>query len=235
MSAAAVSRGIAPAFIAVVLLASAGVTPLYAQAKPQPRASTAKPRQPRTVSIGGYGMLGNIRFTATESFDAVLGTSTGFIFGGGARVGLPFGGLFVDVGAWRFQGEGQRVFVFEDEVIPLGIPLEVTVTPIEISGGWRFSIRQLPKLSPYVAGGLTVMKYGETSDASSNADDVDETFSGYHLLGGAEYKITRWLGLAGEASWTTVPDSIGEAGVSAAFDETDLGGLTFRFKVTVGR
>ena len=122
-----------------------------------------------------------------------------------------------------------------DEVIPLGIPVDVTVTPIEISGGWRFRIRSLPKLSPYVAGGLTAMKYHESSDGSTSAEDVDETFSGYHLLGGAEYKITRWLGVAGEASWTTVPDAIGESGVSAAFDETDLGGTTFRFKITIGR
>jgi hypothetical protein len=50
-----------------------------------------------------------------------------------------------------------------------------------------------------------------------------------------EYKITRWLGLAGEASWSTVPDAIGESGVSEAFNETDLGGTTFRVKITIGR
>ena len=72
------------------------------------------------------------------------------------------------------------------------------------------------------------MKYHESSGSSTPADDVDDTFNGYHLLGGAEYKITRWLGVAGEASWTTVPDAIGESGVSDAFNETDLGGATFR-------
>lgn len=180
-------------------------------------------------------MFGNVFFTATESFDATLGTASGPIFGGGARVGLPWGGLFVDVGGWRFHGEGERAFVFDGEVIPLGIPIDVTVTPIEISGGWRFRIRSLPRLTPYAAGGLTAMKYHESSEGSTTADDVDDTFSGYHLLGGAEYKITRWLGVAGEASWTTVPDAIGESGVSAAFNETDLGGTTIRFKVTIGR
>jgi hypothetical protein len=79
------------------------------------------------------------------------------------------------------------------------------------------------------------MKYHESSDGSTSTDDMDETFGGYHLLGGAEYKITQWLGLAGEASWTTVPDAIGESGVSAAFNETNLGGTTFRFKLTIGR
>jgi hypothetical protein len=79
------------------------------------------------------------------------------------------------------------------------------------------------------------MKYRESSDGSTSNDDVDETFNGFHLLGGAEYKITRWLGVAGEASWTTVPDAIGESGVSEAFGETNLGGATVRFKLTIGR
>jgi opacity protein-like surface antigen len=109
------------------------------------------------------------------------------------------------------------------------------VTPLEISAGWRFRVRKLPKLIPYIAGGLTSMRYQETSDFSTPAEDVDESFGGYHLLGGAEYKITRWLGVAGEASWTTVPDAIGEAGVSEAFNETDLGGTTLRLKITIGR
>jgi opacity protein-like surface antigen len=235
MSAATMTRHFAPALLAIALFAPAGVTPAYAQAKPQPRASTTKPAPSRSVSIGGYATFGLISFTATESFDAILGTTSGPLFGGGARVGLPWGGLFADVGAWRFHAEGERAFIFDGEVIPLGTPVDVTVTPIEISGGWRFRIRSLPKLSPYVAGGLTAMKYRESSTGSTAAEDVDETFSGYHLLGGAEYKITKWLGVAGEASWTTVPDAIGESGVSAAFDETDLGGTTFRFKITIGR
>ena len=93
----------------------------------------------------------------------------------------------------------------------------------------------MPKLIPYVAGGFTSLKYQETSDFATPSEDVDESFNGYHVIGGAEYKITRWLGLAGEAAWSTVPDAIGESGVSDAFNETDLGGTTFRVKITIGR
>jgi hypothetical protein len=32
-----------------------------------------------------------------------------------------------------------------------------------------------------------------------------------------------------------VPDAIGESGVSKAFNETDLGGTTLRFKITIGQ
>jgi hypothetical protein len=227
--------------VMTVAMLGAGVSRAEAQQKPQekprPRpASTVKtPQKKRSVEIGGYGMFGNINFTASESFDAIVGSSSGPIYGGGARIGVPYGGLFIDVGAWRYGADGERVFVANDQVFHLGIPLQITVVPIEFSGGWQFHIRKLPKLLPYVAGGLTSMSYKETSDFATDAENVDERFTGYHLFGGAEYKVTRWLGIAGEATWTTVPDAIGEAGVSASFNETDLGGTTFRFKITVGR
>ena len=56
-----------------------------------------------------------------------------------------------------------------------------------------------------------------------------------HRFSADQGAILRWLGVAGEASWSTVPDAIGDSGVSAAFDETDLGGTTFRVKITIGR
>lgn len=192
--------------------------------------------QSRGVDIGGYAMVGGINFTAQDSFAVVLGRSGGLILGGGGRIGLPVGGLFVDLGAWRFRGNGERAFVTaENEVFPLGIPLQVTVTPIEITAGWRFHMRRLPKLLPYVGGGLTAMKYEESSDFATESENAEERFTGYHVMGGVEYKVTRWLGMAGEASWTTIPDALGEAGASKVFDETDLGGATIRFKITIGR
>jgi opacity protein-like surface antigen len=233
MSGATIARRLTLTVASIAWLASAGATAAYAQAKPRLRTTSARPV--RSVEIGGYAMVGKINFTAAESFDAILGAPSGSVIGGGARVGLPWGGLFVDLGAWRFHGTGERAFVFNNEVIPLGIPVDVKVTPIELTGGWRFRLRRLPKLVPYAGGGFTSMTYRETSDFSTATEDVDETFNGYHVLGGAAYKISRWLGVAGEASWTTVPEAIGKTGVSDAFDETDLGGTTFRIKITIGR
>ena len=227
----------APALFAILLLASPCAERASAQTKPRPAA--ARPKPAGGIQIGGYAMFGRINFAAVDSFDAILGESSGPIFGGGARVGLPVrvpsGGLFVDVGAWQYRGDGERVFVNNGQTFPLGVAVEITVTPIEIGAGWQFKLRKLPKLLPYVGGGFTSMLYKETSELSSAGEDVDEHFTGYHLGGGAEYKITRWLGVAGELAWTTVPDSIGEGGVSEAFNETDLGGTTFRFKITIGR
>jgi opacity protein-like surface antigen len=211
--------------------------PKKPEQKPPPRATTTSrpPVKKGGVQIGGYGMFGNISFAARDSFEAITGGSSGPIYGGGARVGVPFGGLFFDVGAWQYKVDGERVFPFGDQIFKLGIPVQISVVPVELSAGWQFRFRKMPKFTPYVAGGLTSMSYKETSDFATDAENVDDRFAGYHLLGGAEFKLTKWLGVAGELAWTTVPDAIGEDGVSAAFDETDLGGTTFRFKITIGQ
>ena len=186
-------------------------------------------------SIEGYASFGNITFTAAESFETITGSSSGPLVGGGVRIGLGLGGLFFDVGAWRFRTEGERVFVYDDEVFPLGIPVDITVTPLEISGGWKFRIRRLPALVPYVAAGFTSTQYKETSDFATTGENVDAIYGGYHVIGGAQYKIRRWLGVGGEASWTTVPDAIGQSGVSQRFSDSDLGGTTVRLKIMIGR
>jgi hypothetical protein len=186
------------------------------------------------IDIKGYGLVGGMSFAASESFDAVLDTSSGVIFGGGAEVGLPWGGLYFGVGAWRFSEEGERVFVSGSEVFRLGIPLTIEVTPIEVTGGWRFK-NVSPRFVPYVGAGWSSYAYNETSDFAEAGDDVDDRFSGFHILGGAEFKLTRWLGVGGELAWTTVPDALGTGGASRAFDETDLGGVSYRLKISVGR
>lgn len=225
-------RRLSFACITTALLAAVAV-PVDAQTRSKPRPATA--RSWRSIQIGGYATFGRVDFTARKSFDAILGTHTGPVFGGGARIGLPFGGLFVDIGASRFRAPGERAFIANNTIYSLGIPVEATVTPIDIGAGWQLRIPRVPKLIPYAGGGLTKMRYRETSDFSTGPEDVDEMFNGYHLIGGAEYKITRWLGIAGEAAWTTVPDALGDGGVSDAFNETDLGGKTFRLKITIGR
>ena len=225
-----------PLLALLILLASA--TETFAQAKPRPRTPPPPPPS-RAVEIGGYGMFGLMNFTAADSFEVTLGEPSGSIFGGGGRIGLPwrvsFGGPFVDAGAWRFSGDGERVFVFEGQEFDLNIPLEVSITAFELSGGWQFRIPRMLQLRPYAGGGYSSYGYKETSQFAAAGEDVEDRFGGFHLSGGAEYKITRWLGIAGELNWTTIPDAIGESGVSAEFDETDLGGTSFRFKVTIGR
>lgn len=213
-----------------IAIASAAIAILLAL----PRAAAAQTAF-TAPGIEGYATFGNITFAAAESFETITGSSSGWLVGGGVRIGLGLGGLFFDVGAWRFRTEGERVFIYDDEVFPLGIPVDIAVTPLEISGGWKFRLRRLPKFVPYVAAGFTSLQYQETSDAAMTGENADASYSGYHLIGGAEYKVRRWLGVGGEASWTTVPDAIGDSGVANRFSDSDLGGTTLRLKVTIGQ
>ena len=194
----------------------------------------------RTVGAQGFGFrgfgdVGGTRFAAAQSFDAVLGTHSGIEFGGGVEGVFP-SGVFVNLRASRFQKDGGRVFVLNDQVFDLGIPTTVRVIPVQVTGGYRFKVGRRTVV-PYLGGGVGWFRYSETAEFAEAGEDVSETFTGYHFLGGAEWRMSRNIGVSGEAEWSIVPDALGQnpSGVSAAFDETDLGGITFRVKIVVGR
>ncbi len=187
-----------------------------------------------SVGIRGYASFGTTIFSASDSFDAVLDTHTLPTFGGGVEV-LLREHIFVGVGVWRASQDGERVFVGPDnEVFKLGIPLEVRITPLEVTGGWRFT-NLSRRFVPYVGGGFSSFQYSETSETDSDDDDLDDRFSGGHILGGVDVRLRSWLGVTGEVVWTSIPDAIGASGASQAFDETNLGGTSIRVKVVVGR
>jgi hypothetical protein len=197
--------------------------------------AASTPAAAQGIDIRGYGLFGGTTFAASESFEAVLGSAGGPVFGGGAEVGLPVGGLYFGVGAWRYSDDGERVFVTDRQVFPLGIPVSVEITPIEITGGWRFRGFS-SRIVPYAGGGWSTVAYKETSSFAAAGEDVDERFSGYHLLGGVDVRLTPWLGIAGELAWSSVPDALGGPGsVSEQFDERDLGSTSYRVKISLGR
>jgi opacity protein-like surface antigen len=195
----------------------------------------AAPADAQSIGARGFFDAGAVRFTAAKSFETILGTPTGTVFGGGGEVVLP-GGIFARVRASQFKQSGERVFVFEGETFPLGIDTTIRIRPFEVSGGYRFGGLDR-RVVPYIGGGLGWHRYEETSEFADDDENVDETFRGYHVLGGAEVRVTRWFAVGGEFQWTTVPDALGQDanGVSAAFDETDLGGTAFRVRFVIGR
>ena len=184
--------------------------------------------------LRGFGDVGWRTFTAAESFKAVLGSDRGMVFGGGAEVVLPWR-IFANVRASRFRETGERLFIFNDEQFDLGIPTTITVTPIELTGGYRFDFGS--RVVPYAGAGVGWHQYEETSQFAESSENVKERFTGYHVLGGVEVRAASWLGAAFEAQWATVPDALGSDpnGVSAEFDESDLGGVTARVKFVIGR
>ena len=217
-----------------VAMAVAIAWPLTAGAQVRPPAASPQ-TDPEPLMIRGFADLGGLSFSAAESFEAVLGSKSGTQFGGGGEVVLPQR-VFARFRVSRFQKTGERVFVSGGETFGLGIDTTIQVVPMEASGGYRFGGVN-KRIVPYAGGGIGWHRYKETSDFAEDDENVDETHTGYHLLGGAEVRILRWFGVGGEVQWTTVPDALGQDpnGVSAAFDETNLGGVGFRVKFVVGR
>jgi opacity protein-like surface antigen len=194
----------------------------------------AMPAAAQTFTVRGFGDVGATAFTAQQSFEAIVGSRSGVVFGGGVEAILPQQ-IFINVRASRFNKTGNRVFVSQGQTFDLGIEDTVTITPVEISAGYRF-VRPRATLVPYVGGGIGWHRLEEVSTGADESENVDETFHGYHLLGGVDFRLTRIISVAGEAQWTTVPNALGQnpSAVSTAFDETNLGGTTFRVKLVVG-
>jgi len=190
--------------------------------------------QTRDFMLRGFADVGLTTFAATRSFETVLGTARGAVFGGGVEAVFPQR-IFISLRASRFRRTGERVFLFDGERFGLGIPSAVTVTPLELAGGYRFDVGW--RLVPYGGAGVGWHLYEETSDFAEGPENVRERFRGYHVLTGAEFRLARWIAAAAEAQWAAVPDALGRDpnGVSAEFHESDLGGATFRVKVVVGR
>lgn len=193
-------------------------------------ASAPRRHAPR-FGIRGYGEGQYTWFTAADSFKAILDTSGGVFYGGGAQV--YFGPIYVDVGASRFEKTGERAFVFEGDVFRLGIPDRITMTPVVVTAGYRFPIRE--RIVPYVGGGVGSLKFEEDSDFAEPDENVSERFTSYHGIAGVEYSAARWLFVAGEVRYTSVPDALGAPGIAADFGESNLGGVSVAVKLLVGR
>jgi hypothetical protein len=227
------SRALAcPAIAGILAAAFATGASVSVFAQTQPALAIA-PERP-AVSVRVFGEAGVDRLAASRSFNAIFGKDTGPVYGGGAELVLRQG-WFVRMNVWRFKEQGQRAIRLENQTFRLDIPLTVTITPIEVSAGYRFPFGRRRVLIPYVGGGVSSHAYKETSSFSVGEENVDERFTGYQILGGVEYRLHRMLAVAGEAQYTTVPDAIGAGGLSAQFDESNLGGVVVRLRVLFGR
>ena len=209
-----------------ILLTFAVATPLAAQVR------RTAPRETNDLSIRGVGFFSSEQFAAKTTFDAVFGESSERFFGGGVVVAERQ--VFFEVDFSRFTKTGQRAFLFNGQAFRLNIPLTATITPIEVTGGYRFRFRRWPTIIPYVGAGFGSYGYKETSAFSDPGEDIDVRHAGYLVVVGAEFRVHRWVGVAADVQYTHVPGILGTAGLSKDAGENDLGGTAIRVKVLVG-
>jgi opacity protein-like surface antigen len=205
-----------------------------ASAQTAPRRPAAPARPQPAAAIRPFFLATGQAFSASTTFDAGFGSAFQPFWGGGVEVTLR-NGVYFDVAVSRFRKTGDRAFYFNTQTFNLGIPMTVTVTPVEFSGGYRFHLRTRPWLVPYAGAGVGTYGYKEVSDFSDTGEDLNERHAGYLVVGGAEFRVHRWVGLGVDAQYTHVPGILGTGGISAQVGESDLGGFAARFRVIVGK
>lgn len=218
--------------LAAAAVCSFAPTQAYAQATTPPPSRASASSRP---FLRAYVLFDSTALAATDTFDAVIGKSRLSMPGGGGEVLNIWKGLFARVAFSSVKETGSRVVIFDGEVIDLGIPLTVELEPLEVAGGWRFPAFAAGRLVPYVGGGLLRMGYKERSEFGMGDDNTDTSFNGSVVFGGIEASIVSWVIAGAEVQYRTVPDAIGEGGVSQAFGENDLGGVTLRVLVGIRR
>jgi hypothetical protein len=159
---------------------------------------------------------GTFEPTASETYDTLWGETMVQL---GVQAEARFErGWFVALSVDRGEADGELVAPGPGGPIPTGEPTTLTLTPIHLTVG-GIARRDRP-WSFYFGGGPSLLQW-EDDNAIAPEDRSD---NGFHAVIGLRRSFAR-AGVAAEARWSTIPDALGEGGVSAAFDEDDLGGL----------
>lgn len=199
-----------------------------------PRRVTPPPPPLPKLALRPFFLATAESFTAVETMKAAFGRSIQPFFGGGLELALR-NGFYVDVAGSRFSKAGTRAFRTNGQTFRLGLPLTATITPVEVTGGYRYRLKQYPRVFPYVGAGVGSYAYSEASPSSDASENVDVRQTGYLAVGGVDVRVHRWIGIAGDVQFTHVPGILGIGGISKDAGETDLGGLAVRVKITVGK
>jgi hypothetical protein len=210
-----------------LILALGLSSPAFGQARFD-QARNLQPPPAVPFEFRAYAAFDEVFMTESQSFEAVVGTSSLTAGGVGVDVTDLFRGVFVRAGFSRMGGHGSRVFIDDDEIVPLNVDVAVRIRTLELGAGWRQSAVKLPRYVFYGGASLLRVRYTEVSDFATDEEKAPEGFWGAAVFGGVEYAVWKKLIAGGEIQWRTVPDALGTAGVSAVYDETNLGGFVIR-------
>jgi hypothetical protein len=181
-----------------------------------------------SLDAGWYDMA-----AASRSARAVFGSRGGPTAGGAVHLGLG-AAWFVGAGARWFQQDGERVFTRGDgePVFRLGHPLTVRILPVYGFLGYR--LRPHTRLVPYAMAGAGVATVRERATVAEITETAASTRASGHLAAGVEYGRGT-VRLGAEVMFTTIPRSAGIGGVSAVYDEKDVGGVAVVARVAFRR
>jgi outer membrane protein W len=185
------------------------------------------------IGVRPFAVFAVERFAASTAFNANFDSNTTPVWGGGVDV-VIHRRFFVDLTISHMSKTGQQAFFNNGEVFRLGIPLKVTSTPVEIAAGYRFRLKTT-RVIPYAGAGFGSYSYHQTADFAAPGDDVDVRHAGFLLIGGAEFRVRKRVGITGDAHYTRVPGILGQAGISRDVNESDFGGIAARVRVILGR
>lgn len=191
--------------------------------------TTVEAASPSAQLEAGYFDLTGARRSAKALFG---GSAGGLILGAGVRGELGRS-LFVNGRVRWFEKDGERAFVADEDspAFPLGHPLTLRLIPVDLSLGYRFGPRGA--LCPYAGAGTGVVFYRERSSVAGVVQQESRTRASAHALVGVECGRSR-LRFAAELGYSIVPGTVGLAGVSKVYDESDVGGLVITGKVLFG-
>lgn len=184
------------------------------------------------LSFRPFVMFSEEKFVATKTFEATFGQANQPFWGGGLNV-TSDNRYYLELSASRFKKTGTRAFFADGQTFDLHIPQQVTITPIELTFGYRFQHWQ--HILPTLGGGVGWYRYEQSSDFSTAAENVDTKHAGAIVEGGVEVRLHEWFGIAGDVHYAYVPGILGDAGFSKDVGEKDLGGLSARIKFIVGK
>jgi len=197
---------------------------------PQPPRPRLPPMPPQPLGARAYFLYDAVSLRASDTFDAVLGTSTMTGAGGGGELLHFWKNALARIAVSQMSDNGTRVAIVDGQVIDLDIPIDVKLRTVEIGGGWRFFRRRMPNVAFYTGASLLIVTLEEITDVGTSPIDDRASSNGYALFGGVDIRLRkwRWFTAGVEAQFRGVPDAIGDGGASEAFGEKDLGGVALR-------
>jgi len=180
-------------------------------------------REPWGLNVGVR--VGAFELTEIDrTYEALYGSDTFTLIG--LDLELRIRKHFLVALAWESGSiDGERV-IPSIPPIQTGIKDELSLEPMHFTVGWLF--RHGKPLQVHVGAGLTFLSF---DNKGPNGSDSEQ---GNQFVVGVRRSFNRFsVGL--EVRQTSVPDAVGQGGLSAIFDEDDLGGLgthvVFRYKV----